>query len=96
MGQAKCPLDEKTYKKAEEQLEIIHYNRIIHGDINLRNILYCKEKVYFIDFGYSNYDDNDDEKRSRPVTANEETTKSEHRELCELFGQPIPEKYKLR
>lgn len=88
-----CPLDEETYKKAEEQLEIIHCNQIIHGDINLRNILYCDGKVYFIDFGYSNYDDND-EKRPRPVTANEETTKSEHRELCKVFGQPIPEKYR--
>ena len=93
LGQTKCPLDEETYKKAEEQLEIIHYNGIIHGDINLRNILYYKGKVYFIDFGYSNYDDND-EKRSRPVTANEETKKSEHRELCEVFEQPIPEKYR--
>ena len=90
-----CPLDEETYKKAEEQLEIIHCNQIIHGDINLRNILFCNGKVYFIDFGYSNYDDND-ETRSRPVTANEETTKSEHRELCEVFRQPIPEKYRLR
>ncbi|CUM48546.1 unnamed protein product [Debaryomyces tyrocola] len=88
-----CPLDEETYKKAEEQLEIIHSNQIIHGDINLRNILYCDGKVYFIDFGYSNYDDND-EKRSRPVSANEATRKSEHRELCEVFGQPIPEKYR--
>ena len=87
-----CPLDKETYKKAKEQLEIIHGNQIIHGDINLRNILYCDGKVYFIDFGYSNYDDND-EKRSRPVTANEETTKSEHRELCDIFRQPIPEKY---
>ena len=93
LGQTKCPLDEETYKKAEEQLEIIHLNGIIHGDINLRNILYYKGKVYFIDFGYSNYDDND-EKRSRPVTANEETKKSEHRELCEVFRQPIPEKYR--
>ena len=88
-----CPLDEETYEKAQEQLEIIHSNQIIHGDINLRNILCCDGKVYFIDFGYSNYDDND-EKRSRPVTANEETTKSEHRELCEVFRQPIPEKYR--
>ena len=59
----------------------------------MRNILYCGEKVYFIDFGYSNYDDNK-EKRSRPVSANEETKKSEHRELCEVFRQPIPEKYR--
>jgi len=93
-----CPLDEVTYKKAEEQLEIIHYNQIIHGDISLRNILYFEEKVYFIDFGYSNYDDYQDNKgkRSRPVSANDESKKSEHRELCKLFGQPIPEKYMLR
>ena len=90
-----CPLDEETFKKAEEQLEIIHYNGIIHGDINLRNILYYNGKVYFIDFGYSNYDDNKGN-RSRPVSANEETKKSEHRELCEIFEQPIPEKYRSR
>lgn len=44
---------------------------------------------------YSNYDDYDDNKgkRSRPVSANEGVKKSEHRELCEVFGQPIPEKY---
>ncbi len=70
LGQTKCPLDEETYKKAEEQLEIIHYNQIIHRDINLRNILYYEEKVYFIDFGYSSYDDNK-EMRSGPVSANE-------------------------
>ena len=98
LDHTKCPLDEETYKKAEEQLEIIHYNQIIHGDISLRNILFCEGKVYFIDFGYSNYDDYHDGKgkRSRPVSANEEAKKSEHRELCELFGQPIPEKYMSR
>mmetsp|Transcript_6454 Transcript_6454/g.8091 ORF Transcript_6454/g.8091 Transcript_6454/m.8091 type:complete len:112 (-) Transcript_6454:6467-6802(-) len=32
LDHTKCPLDEDTYKKAEEQLEIIHYNQIIHGD----------------------------------------------------------------
>lgn len=57
MHHTQCPLDEETYKKAEQQLLIIHNNLIIHGDINLRNILYCEGKVYFIDFGYSNYDD---------------------------------------
>jgi len=95
LDHTKCPLDEDTYKKAEEQLKIIHCNQIIHGDISLRNILFCEGKVYFIDFGYSNYDDYEDRKgkRSRPVSANEGAKKSEHRELCEVFGQPIPEKY---
>ena len=98
LDHTKCPLDKETYKKAEMQLKIIHYSLIIHGDISLRNILYFEEKVYFIDFGYSNYDDYHDNKgkRSRPVSANDEVMRSEHRELCKLFGQPIPEEYMPR
>lgn len=95
LGQAKCPLDEKTYKTAEEQLEIIHYSKIIHGEINLRNILFSEGKAKSIDFRYSNYDGYHDSKGkcSRLGSANEEE-KSEHREFCELYGHPRPKKYR--
>lgn len=64
-------------------------NLIIHGDINLKNILPCDGKVYFVDFGYSNYDEND-KKLSRPVTSDKETTNNGYREFCKAFGQYIP------
>ena len=87
----RLPKDKTTYEKAEEQLETIHSFGIIHGDICERNILYSEGKIYFIDFGYSGYFH--DKKGSRPVSANSERRKSEHRELCRVFNQLIPEKY---
>ncbi|CAG84330.1 DEHA2A01012p [Debaryomyces hansenii CBS767] len=48
------PRDTETYVKAKKQLEIIHRNGIIHGDIWKANILYTKEgKVFIIDFASS-------------------------------------------
>lgn len=46
--------DKETYRKTKKQLEIIHRNGIIHGDIREDNILCTKKgKVYIIDFAYS-------------------------------------------
>ncbi|CUM57574.1 unnamed protein product [Debaryomyces tyrocola] len=51
---ATMPRDTETYVKAKNQLEIIHRNGIIHGDIRKANILYTKEgKVFIIDFASS-------------------------------------------
>ncbi|CAG86581.2 DEHA2D00352p [Debaryomyces hansenii CBS767] len=85
------PRDEETYEKAKEQLNIIHLYNIIHGDISPRNILYSQGKVYFIDFGYSEY--TEDKLGSNPVSANPERIKSEHQQLCGIFGQPTPNEY---
>ena len=85
------PRDEETYEKAKEQLNIIHLYNIIHGDISPRNILYSQGKVYFIDFGYSEY--TEDKLGSNPVSANPERIKSEHEQLCGIFGQPNPKEY---
>ncbi|CUM50130.1 unnamed protein product [Debaryomyces tyrocola] len=87
----RLPKDRRTYEKAEEQLKIIHSCRILHGDICERNILYSQGKVYFIDFGYSDY--NIVEKGSRPVTADQRSTNNEHRKLCRVFNQEIPQQY---
>lgn len=61
----RMPKDKPTYEKAEQQLEIIYNVGIIHGDICERNILYSEGKIYFIDFGYSDYFH--DKKGSRPT-----------------------------
>ena len=46
--------DIDLFKKAKEQLEIIHRHGIIHGDIREDNILCSKDgKVYIIDFAFS-------------------------------------------
>lgn len=84
-------MDKETYEKAREQLDIIHYSSIIHGDINQRNILFSHGKVCFIDFGYSEH--GKDGIGSHPVSANPERTNSEHGDLCEVFGQPVSEEY---
>ena len=84
-------MDQETYVKAKEQLDIVHYFDIIHGDINQRNILYSNGKVYFIDFGYSEY--SDDRLGSNPGSANPERCRSEYRQLCRIFGQSIPKEY---
>jgi tRNA A-37 threonylcarbamoyl transferase component Bud32 len=47
--------DEETYEKVKERYTIIHFYKVIYGDISPRNILYSHGKVYFIDFGYSEY-----------------------------------------
>ena len=51
------PLDNNDiglYRKAKEQLEVIHRHGIIHGDIKEDNILCAKDgKVYIIDFASS-------------------------------------------
>mgnify|MGYP001165870376 CR=1 FL=1 len=48
------PRDEETYMKAKKQLEIIHRNGIVHGDIRDANILYTKDgKIFIIDFANS-------------------------------------------
>jgi RIO-like serine/threonine protein kinase len=40
--------------KAKKQLEIIHRNGIVHGDIRDANILYTKDgKIFIIDFANS-------------------------------------------
>lgn len=36
-------------------LSQLHNMDIIHGDLTTSNMMYCKEKVYFIDFGLSFY-----------------------------------------
>ena len=87
----RLPKDRRTYEKAEEQLKIIHSCRILHGDICERNILYSQGNVYFIDFGYSDY--NIVEKGSRPVTADPKSMNNEHRKLCRVFNQEIPKQY---
>lgn len=47
--------DEKKHNKMlfeiGEEIAKLHNNNIIHGDLNLINILINKNKVYFIDFG---------------------------------------------
>lgn len=87
LNHTKCPLDKETYLKAAEQLKIIHDNEIFLGEIRLQNILYCEGKVYFIDFGYLNY---------ATVRLRDSDIRSQHVDLCYLFGQPIPEKYKRK
>lgn len=87
----RMPKDKPTYEKAEQQLEIIYNVGIIHGDICERNILYSQGNVYFIDFGYSDY--NIVEKGSRPVTADPKSMNNEHRKLCRVFNQEIPKQY---
>lgn len=47
------PCDMETFRKAEQQLAVIHKNHIYHNDVALRNILWWGDKVYFIDFSYS-------------------------------------------
>lgn len=48
------PRDKETYIKAKKQLEIIHRNGIVHGDIRDANILYTKDgKIFIIDFANS-------------------------------------------
>ena len=48
------PRDNETYTKAKKQLEIIHRNGIVHGDIRDANILYTKNgKIFIIDFANS-------------------------------------------
>ncbi|CUM48647.1 unnamed protein product [Debaryomyces tyrocola] len=49
------------------------------------------EGIYFIDFGYSEY--KEDKLGSNPVTANQERIKSEHIQLCSIFGQSTPKEY---
>lgn len=81
----------RAYEKGKVQLEIIQKSRIIHGDICEWNTLYSQDKVYFIDFGYSDY--NIVEKGSRPVTADPKSMNNEHRKLCRVFNQEIPKQY---
>ncbi|CUM68589.1 uncharacterized protein PRCAT00006316001 [Priceomyces carsonii] len=50
------PNNIETYKKVKKQLDVIHHNGIIHGNIRRRNILYTKDdKIYIIDFATSKY-----------------------------------------
>jgi len=72
-------------------LDIIHLYNIIHGNISPRNILYSHGKVYFIDFGYSEY--TEDKLGSNPVSANPGRIKSEHRQLCSIFDTPTPKEH---
>lgn len=48
------PRDTETYLKAKKQLEIIHRNGIVHGDMRSDNILYTKDgEIFIIDFANS-------------------------------------------
>ncbi|MFW6014123.1 MAG: KEOPS complex kinase/ATPase Bud32 [Nanoarchaeota archaeon] len=50
-------LEEIDYKKVchriGEQVEKMHSANIIHGDLTTSNMIYSKNKIYFIDFGLS-------------------------------------------
>ena len=70
-------------------MEAIHNSRIIHGDICEQNILYSQGKVYFIDFGYSDYNHRD-ERVAGQLIQREGIVNTEN---YVVFNQGIPKKY---
>jgi TP53 regulating kinase-like protein len=45
----------KLCKELGEKIGALHKNNIIHGDLTTSNMIYFKNKIYFIDFGLSFY-----------------------------------------
>jgi len=52
-------LEKEDYKQLSKEIadkiRILHDNGIVHGDLTTSNMIYYKNKVYFIDFGLSFY-----------------------------------------
>jgi TP53 regulating kinase-like protein len=48
-------LERNFFKKAGEQLALMHEGGVIHGDYTTSNLMISKGKVYVIDFGLSDF-----------------------------------------
>jgi len=50
-----CKLEKNFFRKAGEQLALIHEQGVVHGDFTTSNLIISKNKVYVIDFGLSDF-----------------------------------------
>lgn len=44
-------LNKKDFELLGKEISLLHSNQIVHGDLTTNNILFGKNKFYFIDFG---------------------------------------------
>ncbi len=50
-------LSPKNYQKIGKYVALLHKQGIIHGDLTTSNMLFKNNKIFFIDFGLSGYDE---------------------------------------
>lgn len=81
----------KYLKKIGEEIAKLHNNNIIHGDLNLINIITNNKKIYFIDFGLG-FISNKIEDKATDLLVFKKTLKSNNK--TNSYWQDILKSYK--
>jgi len=81
-------------KQIGENIAKLHDENIIHGDLTTSNMIYSKNKVYFIDFGLG-FESNKVEDKAVDLHLIKEALEAKHFEHAESFWKAILEGYKI-
>lgn len=88
----------KNAKKVSEMIgkniAILHNNNIIHGDLTTSNMIYSKNKIYFIDFGLS-FESNKIEDKAVDLHLIKEALEAKHFKNANKLFKAILNGYKI-
>ena len=89
-------LEELDYKHICEnigkQIKDMHSKNIIHGDLTTSNMIFSKEKVYFIDFGLS-FTSTKEEDKAVDLHLLKQALKSRHNKIYKECFKAVEENY---
>jgi len=77
-----------------KNIAILHDNNIIHGDLTTSNMIYSKNKVYFIDFGLG-YESNKTEDKATDLHLIKQALEAKHFKFFESLFKSILKGYKI-
>lgn len=81
-------------KEIGKNIAILHDNSIIHGDLTTSNMIYSKNKVYFIDFGLG-FESNKAEDKATDLHLIKQALEAKHFKFYNSLFQSVIEGYQI-